>query len=82
MRSSIRRFRNDDQGQGLVEYTLLVALVAVAIIGLAKGYRASIAGVTSVANSSLAAASSAPPSAPASPAIGDSSGLGGVASGR
>ena len=83
MSSSIRRFRNDEQGQSSVEYTLLLAFIVFAIIGLAEGYHASISGVAGVTNSSLAAAASAPPNAPTSRSIGDSSGArGGAMSGR
>jgi Flp pilus assembly pilin Flp len=58
MLSFIRRFWNDEQGQSLVEYTLVVAFIMFTIIGLAKGYHSSISGITSVTNSSLAAANS------------------------
>ena len=78
---SCNRFRNREQGQSSVEYTLLVALVVLAIVGFAKGYSASIGGVTGVTASSLAAAASALPQLPASPSIGDGSGVQGVVRG-
>jgi Flp pilus assembly pilin Flp len=61
MTSFIRRFWNDEGGQSLVEYTLVLAFIMFAIIGLAKGYHGSIAGVTGVTNSNLAAANSVLP---------------------
>ena len=56
-----RRFRNDEQGQALVEYTLLVAFVMFTIVGIAIGYHASISGVTRMTNANLAAAASVMP---------------------
>jgi Flp pilus assembly pilin Flp len=61
MLSYIRRLWNDERGQSLVEYTLVVAFIMFTVIGLAKGYYASIGGVTSVTNSHLAAANSVLP---------------------
>lgn len=54
--SFIQRFLSDEKGTGLVEYTLLLAFVMFTVIGLAGGFHNSIAGVTSVTNSNLAAA--------------------------
>jgi Flp pilus assembly pilin Flp len=54
--SWLRSFRNDEQGQGLVEYTLLLAFVLFVVVGLASGYHSSVAGITSVSNSQLLAA--------------------------
>ena len=56
MMSFIQRFRSDEEGQGLVEYTLLIAFIIFTIVGLSAGYRKSISGVTGVTNSNLAAA--------------------------
>ena len=61
MLSFIRGFWNDQRGQSLVEYTLVLAFIMFAIIGIAKGYHASIGGVTGVTNSNLAAANSVLP---------------------
>ncbi len=49
---------NDDQGQDLIEYTLLMAFVALASAALFIGAGGSIKGIWSVSNSQLAAASS------------------------
>ena len=57
MPTPIREFWNDEQGQSLVEYALVVMFIMFIIVGLAAGYHTSIAGVTNVTNSNLAAAS-------------------------
>jgi len=49
-------FLKDDQGQDLIEYTLLMAFVALASAGLFLGAGGSISGIWSVSNSQLAAA--------------------------
>ena len=46
----------DDQGQDLIEYTLLMAFVALASAALFLGAGGSIKGIWSVTNSQLAAA--------------------------
>lgn len=56
MRLRLKQFVHDDQGQDLVEYTLLLAFVAFTVAGLASGLGASVAGITSVSNSQIAAA--------------------------
>jgi len=56
MLSWLRRFREDEQGQSLVEYTLLLAFILFVVIGLTGGYHNSVAGIASVSNSQLAAA--------------------------
>jgi len=56
MSSFIRRFWNDEQGQSLTEYTLVVAFIMFMIFSLARGYNASIGTVTNATNSNLAAA--------------------------
>ena len=48
---------NDEQGQDLIEYTLLMAFVALASAALFLGAGGSIKGIWSVTNSQLAAAS-------------------------
>jgi Flp pilus assembly pilin Flp len=48
---------NDEQGQDLIEYTLLMAFVALASAALFLGAGASIKGIWTTTNSQLAAAS-------------------------
>jgi Flp pilus assembly pilin Flp len=54
--TAIGNFWNDDQGQDLIEYTLLVAFVALASAVLFIGAGGSVAGIWNVTNSQLAAA--------------------------
>ena len=53
-----KSFWRDQQGQDLIEYTLLMAFVALASAALFIGAGGSIKGIWSVTNSQLAAASS------------------------
>jgi Flp pilus assembly pilin Flp len=46
----------DDRGQDLVEYSLLLAFVLFTVAGLAQGFGASIAGITSLSNAQIDAA--------------------------
>ncbi len=50
-------FLKDEAGQDLTEYSLLIVFILLAIIGLAAGTHNSIAGVASITNSNLDAAS-------------------------
>jgi Flp pilus assembly pilin Flp len=52
----VRAFWNDDQGQDLIEYTLLMAFVALASAALFLGAGGSISGIWSTSNSQLVAA--------------------------
>ena len=52
-----KNFWQDEQGQDLIEYTLLMAFVALASAALFIGAGGSIKGIWSVTNSQLAAAS-------------------------
>ena len=54
--NQIIQFVRDDQGQDLIEYTLLMAFVALASAALFLGAGGSIKGIWSVSNSQLAAA--------------------------
>jgi len=54
--TSIRHFLNDDQGQDLIEYTLLMAFVALASAALFLGAGGSIKGIWTTSNSQLDAA--------------------------
>ena len=56
--TAIRNFCNDDQGQDLIEYTLLMAFVALASAALFIGAGGSVAGIWNSTNSQLAAANS------------------------
>jgi Flp pilus assembly pilin Flp len=55
---NLRDFWNNEQGQDLIEYTLLVAFIAFASAALFLVAGGSIAGITSVSNSRLEAANS------------------------
>ena len=52
----ISNFLRDDQGQDLIEYTLLMAFVALASAALFIGAGGSISGIWSTSNSQLVAA--------------------------
>jgi Flp pilus assembly pilin Flp len=52
----LHNFRKEEQGQDLIEYTLLMAFVALASASLFLGAGGSIKGIWSVTNSQLAAA--------------------------
>ncbi len=53
----LRKFWRDEDGQDLIEYTLLMAFVALASAALFLGAGTSIKGIWTVTNSQLAAAS-------------------------
>jgi Flp pilus assembly pilin Flp len=53
---TLRNFWNDEQGQDLIEYTLLMAFVALASAALFIGAGSSIKGIWSQTNSQLATA--------------------------
>ena len=55
----MRRLLKDEQGQDLVEYSLLLAFVMFTVTGLITGYEIYIAGVASITNQNLAAAAAA-----------------------
>jgi Flp pilus assembly pilin Flp len=59
MRQTLLSFWNDEQGQDLIEYTLLMAFVALASAALFLGAGGSIAGIWSTTNSRLVAANGA-----------------------
>ncbi len=54
----LRNFWKDEQGQDLIEYTLLMAFVALASAALFLGAGGSIKGIWQVGNSRLADAKS------------------------
>jgi Flp pilus assembly pilin Flp len=53
----LRNIWNDEQGQDLIEYTLLMAFVALASAALFLGAGGSIKGIWTTTNSQLSAAS-------------------------
>lgn len=55
----LKNFLADDQGQDLIEYTLLMAFVALASAALFLGAGGSISGIWTTSNSQLAGANSA-----------------------
>jgi len=59
MKRYIVNFLVEDQGQDLIEYTLLMAFVALASAALFIGAGGSIKGIWGATNSQLAAANSA-----------------------
>jgi Flp pilus assembly pilin Flp len=58
MTTLLRNLWNDDQGQDLIEYTLLMAFVALASAALFISSGASVSKIWSTTNSQLAAAAS------------------------
>ena len=54
--NSVRNFVNDEQGQDLIEYSLLMAFVALASAALFLTAGGSIKGIWSASNSQLTAA--------------------------
>ena len=59
MKTFINNFLRDEQGQDLIEYTLLLAFVALASAALFIGAGSSVKGIWSTANSQLVAANTA-----------------------
>ena len=53
---TLSNFWNDEQGQDLIEYTLLMAFVALASAALFIGAGGSVKGIWTASNSRLAAA--------------------------
>jgi Flp pilus assembly pilin Flp len=56
VKTIMRNFLNDEQGQDLIEYTLLLAFVALTSASLFIGAGRSVSGIWSVGNSRLVAA--------------------------
>ena len=56
--SMLQRFWKEEEGQDLVEYSLLLAFIALAAVGLLSGTRTTISGLWSQINTTLASASS------------------------
>ena len=53
---SLRRFLKDEQGQDLIEYTLLMAFIALASASIFVSAGGSISGIWGTASNSLSAA--------------------------
>ncbi len=58
MKQRLRDFLQDEQGQDLIEYTLLLAFVALAAAKMFIGVGTSVSGIWSITNSRLVAANS------------------------
>ena len=58
MLSFVKNFWNDQQGQDLIEYTLLMAFVALASAALFLGAGGSIQGIWTTSNTQLSTANS------------------------
>jgi Flp pilus assembly pilin Flp len=56
MKKYLTSFLSDEQGQDLIEYTLLLAFVALASAALFIGAGGSVAGIWTVTNTQLASA--------------------------
>jgi Flp pilus assembly pilin Flp len=59
MTTFLKNFLRDEQGQDLVEYTLLLAFVALASAALFIGAGAQVSGIWQAANTRLVAANTA-----------------------
>jgi len=64
MSKLLAKFWNDEVGQGLTEYALIIALVAVGLIGILILFRNEIGNVFNRAKTELNAAPAAPYVAP------------------
>jgi len=53
MTRSLSHFITSEDGQDMVEYTLLLAFILFTMIGLAIGMKGSIIGITSTSNSQI-----------------------------
>jgi Flp pilus assembly pilin Flp len=59
MKNFINSFLRDEQGQDLIEYTLLLAFVALASAALFIGAGNSVKGIWAITNTQLSAANTA-----------------------
>lgn len=59
MKNFVMAFLNDEQGQDLIEYTLLMAFVALASAALFIGAGGSVSGIWTSANTQLGSAATA-----------------------
>ena len=56
MRALVSKFMNDESGQGLVEYALIIALVAIGLIAILVLFRNAIGNVFNTSKNALDAA--------------------------
>jgi Flp pilus assembly pilin Flp len=56
MITSAKAFWMDEQGQDLIEYTLVMAFVSLVTLGFAHGVSGSVTGIWKTSNTTLAAA--------------------------
>ena len=56
MKEIMKWFANEEEGQGMVEYALILALIAVACIGVLSALRGGIEGIFNKANTELGTA--------------------------
>jgi pilus assembly protein Flp/PilA len=61
MMALARKFWNDESGQGLAEYALLLGLIVVGVVVLIQGMGVSIKNIFGRANDELKSAASTPP---------------------
>ena len=71
------RLRREDRGQDLAEYTMLLALILLIVLGVVIHLSGGINGIWTAANSSLATANTAAGSSVTAAAPGGGSGSGG-----
>jgi pilus assembly protein Flp/PilA len=65
MMALARKFWNDDSGQGLAEYALLLGLIVIGVVVLIQGMGVSIQKIFTKANADLKTAADKVPAAPA-----------------
>ena len=56
---ALRAFWNGEEGQDMVEYSLLLAFIALAAVGLLSGIKTQISGLWTTINSTLASTNTA-----------------------
>ncbi len=59
IKAMLLRFLKEEEGQDLVEYSLLLAFIALAAVGLLSGTRTTISGLWTTISNTLVNASSA-----------------------
>jgi Flp pilus assembly pilin Flp len=58
IRKELKTFWKDERGQDMVEYSLLLAFIALAAVGLLTGIRTNIKGIFTTLNTTLTTAAS------------------------